>query len=249
MKHIAHSTLLTTNKLGAVTGTGQHYPDAIRAFARLSYESIYVIDYADMSFEYVSENPLFLCGYTADEVLQLGYEFYFKQVPPADLELLTQINQAGFDFYAHLPVGERTLYSISYDFHLVHKNGKSVLVNHKLTPLFLTAEGKMWKSMCVVSLSRKQSAGHVIIQKHGSNEMWEWSVSKKIWRKSLKPALNEKELEVLRLYAQGFSIEQIAKRLHVVPDTVKYYRRKIFERLDVSNVADALSLAVSSKLI
>lgn len=249
MKHIAHSTLLTTNRLGAVAGAGQHYLDAVRAFARLSYESIYVIDYTDMSFEYVSENPLFLCGYTADEVLQLGYEFYFRQVPSADLELLTQINQAGFDFYANLPIAERTLYSISYDFHLVHKNGKSVLVNHKLTPLFLTAEGKMWKSMCVVSLSHKQSAGHVLIQKQGSNELWELSVSKKIWRKSVKPSLNEKELEILRLYAQGFSIDQIAERLYVVPDTVKYYRRKIFERLDVSNVADALSLAVSSKLI
>lgn len=249
MKHIARSTLLTTNKLGAVAGDEQHYLDAIKAIARLSYESIYVIDYTDMSFEYVSDNPLFLCGYTAEEVLQLGYEFYFRQVPPADLELLTQINQAGFDFYANLPAGERTLYSISYDFHLVHKNGKSILVNHKLTPLFLTADGKMWKSICVVSLSRQQSAGHVLIQKQDSSEVWELAIGKNTWRKSVKPSLNEKELEVLRLYAQGFSIDQIAERLFVAPDTVKYYRRKIFERLDVTNVADALSFAVNSKLI
>ena len=78
MKPTAGSTLLTTNKLGVFKEPDQHYLEAIKAFARLSYESIYVIDYKDMSFEYVSDNPLFLSGYSAAEVLQLGYEFYFR---------------------------------------------------------------------------------------------------------------------------------------------------------------------------
>lgn len=249
MKQNTGSSLLTTNKLGVITETDQHYLEAVKAFARLSYESIYVIDYKGMSFEYVSENPLFLCGYSAAEVLQLGYEFYFRQVPPRDLELLTQLNEAGFDFYGQLPVEERTLYSITYDFHLLHKNGKEILINHKLTPLFLTPEGKMWKSMCVVSLSRHQAAGNVRIYKQGSNEVWELLNGRKIWQKLVKPSLTERELEVLRLHAQGFSIDQIAEKLFVAPDTVKYYRRRIFERLEVSNVMDALSFAVGSKLI
>lgn len=249
MKPNASTTLLTTNKLGDITETGQHYLEAVKAFARLSYESIYVIDYKDMSFEYVSENPLFLCGYSAEEVLKLGYEFYFRQVPARDLELLTQLNEAGFEFYAQIPTHERALYSITYDFHLLHKNGKQILINHKLTPLFLTPEGKMWKSMCVVSLSREQAAGNVRIYKQGSNELWELIPGKKIWQKSVKPSLTERELEVLRLHAQGFSIDQIAARLFVAPDTVKYYRRRIFERLEVGNVMDALSSAVGSKLI
>lgn len=249
MKHNAGSSLLTTNKLGAVTETDQHYLEAVKAFARLSYESIYVIDYQDMTFEYVSENPLFLCGYTATEVLQLGYEFYFRQVPAHDLDLLAKLNEAGFEFYAQLPVEDRKLYSITYDFHLVHKNGKQTLVNHRLTPLFLTPEGKLWKSMCVVSLSRQQAAGNVRIYKQGSEEVWELSVTSKLWQKSAKPSLTERELEVLRLHAQGYAIDQIAEKLFVAPDTVKYYRRKIFERLEVNNVMDALSFAVGSKLI
>jgi DNA-binding NarL/FixJ family response regulator len=54
---------------------------------------------------------------------------------------------------------------------------------------------------------------------------------------------------VLRLYAQGLTINQIAARIFVTPDTVKYYRRRIFERLEVSNIVEALSSAVNSKLI
>jgi len=40
-----------------------NYLEAIAAFARTTYKSIYVIDYEKKGFEYVSDNPLFLCGH------------------------------------------------------------------------------------------------------------------------------------------------------------------------------------------
>ncbi|UPK72441.1 helix-turn-helix domain-containing protein [Chitinophaga filiformis] len=252
MKEEPRSGLLTKNKLGEIQPPDrgeQHYLEVVKAFARLTYESVYLIDYTNLSFEYVSDNPLFLCGYTAEEVLQLGYEFYFRHVPEKDLELLNLINEAGFDFYAGVPVDERKLYSITYDFHLIHKDGKHILINHKLTPLFLTQDGRLWKSMCIVSLSHHQSPGNVRIYKQGSAEMWELVAGKKIWRKSEKPTLSERETEVLRLHAQGLSINQIAEKIFVAPDTVKYYRRRIFERLEVNNIVEALSYAVNSKLL
>lgn len=95
----AASNLLTKNKLGQVPAASQpdqHYLEVVKAFSRLTYESVYVIDYSDMSFEYVSVNPLFLCGYSAEEVLQMGYEFYFRHVPEKDLELLSILNEAGY---------------------------------------------------------------------------------------------------------------------------------------------------------
>ncbi|MFT3822875.1 MAG: helix-turn-helix transcriptional regulator [Chitinophagaceae bacterium] len=252
MKNSSGSGLLTKNKLGEVSEAEQHeqhYLEVVKAFARLTYESVYLIDYTDMSFEYVSENPLFLCGHSAEDVLQLGYEFYFRHVPEKDLELLTLINEVGFDFYAQLAADERKQYSITYDFHLTGKEGKQILVNHKLTPLFLTREGKMWKAMCIVSLSHHQAAGNARIYKQGSGEVWELNAEKKAWRKTEKPVLTERETEVLRLHAQGLTIQQIADRLFVAPDTVKYYRRRIFERLEVNNVVEALAYAVNSKII
>jgi len=252
MKNTPHSGLLTKNRLSEIPENGtqeQHYLEVVKAFARLTYESVYLIDYTDMSFEYVSDNPLFLCGLSAEEVLQLGYEFYFRHVPENDLALLTLINEVGFDFYANVPVTERKDYSITYDFHLINKEGKPILINHKLTPLFLSREGKMWKAMCVVSLSHHQTAGNARIYKQNSGETWELNVAAKAWRKSEKPMLTEREVEVLRLHAQGLSINQIAEKIFVAPDTVKYYRRRIFERLEVSNVVEALAYAVNAKLI
>lgn len=253
MKNKQSSTLLTKNKVGNVSETDQlqqhDYLEAVKSFARLTYESVYVINYENMSFEYVSENPLFLCGYSPEEVMNMGYEFYFKHVPEEELKLLEQINEAGFDFFEKVPIETRKEYSITYDFYLTHKNGKTILINHKLTPLFLTSDQKMWKAMCIVSLAHYPEAGNVFIKRQGSDELWELDPETSTWRKTTKPSLSEREIEVLRLYAQGLTINQIAEKIFVSPDTVKYYRRRIFERLSVSTIVEALAVAVNSKII
>ncbi|WP_293304634.1 response regulator transcription factor [Pedobacter sp. UBA5917] len=253
MKDNINSSLLTKNKITKISDEEylrQHdYLETVSAFARLTYESVYVIDYEKMAFEYVSENPLFLCGYSPAEVLNLGYEFYFKNVPEKDLALLNLINEAGFDFFARLPAEEKKLYSISYDFHLINQEGKPMLINHRLTPLFLSTDEKIWKAMCIVSISNHQDAGNVFIYKQGADEVWELDVKDNIWRKSEKAKLSSREIEILRLHAQGLTINQIAEKIFVVPDTVKYYRRRIFERLGVSNMVEALSYAVNSRII
>lgn len=252
MKPNINSSLLTKNRIRISEEDQlrpQNYLEAVKSFARLTYESVYVIDYEKMGFEYVSENPLFLCGYSSEEVLEMGYQFYFKNVPEKDLELLNLINEAGFDFFAKLSAEEKKHYSITYDFHLVNKDGKHILINHKLTPLFLTSDDKMWKSMCIVSISHHKNAGHVYIHKQGTGETWELSLENSVWRKSAQPKLSKREVEILRLHAQGLTINQIAEKIFVSSDTVKYYRRRIFGRLGVSNMVEALSYAVNNKMI
>lgn len=253
MKTNRNSTLLTKNHIGKIPDEERceqnDYLDAIKAFARLTYESVYVINYETMAFEYVSENPLFLCGYSSEEVMKLGYEFYFKNVPEDDLTLLNIINEAGFDFFKNLPGEEKIQYSITYDFHLLNRDGKKMLINHKLTPLLLTRDKKMWKAMCIVSISHHKSPGNIYIYKQGSDEIWELDLKDKGWHKSEKPKLTKREIEVLHLHAQGLSINEIAERVSVTPDTVKYYRRQIFDRLNVSTIAEALSYAVNSKIL
>ena len=248
-----NTSLLTRNNLGKIPEADhlqpKDYLEAVKAIARLTYESIYVIDYEKMTFEYVSENPLFLCGYSPEEVLNMGYDFYFKQVPAEDLQLLNRLNEAGFEFFKKLPTNEKKHYSIIYDFHLMNKDGQQILINHKLTPLFLTSEGKLWKAMCIVSLSHSQHAGNICIRKQGADEIWELDVESSFWRRSEKPKLTARELEILRLHAQGLTINQMAEKIMVAPDTVKYYRRRIFERLNVSNSVEALSYAVNRKMI
>lgn len=225
------------------------YLEAIESFARTTYKSIYVIDYQEEGFEYVSKNPLFLCGHTAGEVKEMGYEFYFKHVPKPDLDLLLKINSVGFDFYDQIPVKERKDYTISYDFNIKNQEEKMILLNQKLTPMFLTKQGKIWKALCIVSLSSEREPGNIEIYKNGSNEIFKYSFDGDYWKKCKKIKLSSREKEILQLSTRGFTVNEIAESIFLSPDTVKFHRRKLFDKLEVNNISEAIMYATNNKLI
>jgi len=226
-----------------------NYIEIVKAFSRTTNQSIYIINYESKGFEYVSNNPLFLNGHTASEVLEMGYEFYFKNVPSEDLELLLKINTVGFDFYEKLPEEDKKKYTISYDFHLKTNENKLILIHQKLTPIFLTEKGKIWKAICVVSLSSQQQSGNLRLHKNGYNETHQYDWVSNCWKTVEMIILSEREKEILQYSIRAYAINEIAERLFISPDTVKFHRTKIFEKLDVANISEAISFATNNKLI
>ena len=61
--------------------------------------------------------------------------------------------------------------------------------------------------------------------------------------------LTERELEVLRLIAEGLKYEEIAGRLFISLNTVRTYVKGIYGKLDVNNRTLAIALACELKLI
>jgi len=226
-----------------------NYLQSIDAFARTTYKSLYVIDYELKGFDYVSENPLFLCGNTSDEVKKMGYAFYFKYVLESDLELLLKINTIGFNFYEKVPIDERKDYTISYDFHLVNKTGEKTLINQKMTPLFMTAEGKLWKAMAIVSLSSENKSGNVKVTNKKNNKIYLYDFDGDFWKETKLVKLTNREKEILKHSTRGFTINEIAEEIFVSPDTVKFHRKKLFEKLEVSNITEAISFVTNNRLI
>ena len=226
-----------------------NYLEPIKAFARTTNKSIYVIDYQKKGFEYVSDHPLFLCGQTGEEVLALGYDFYLKYVLKEDLELLLRVNTAGFDFYDQIPLEERKKHIISYDFRLKNKDNKLIMVHQELTPLFLAENGKIWKALCIISLSTASHSGNIEIYKDGDNKIFKYNLEKDCWITSAKIELNDREIEILRYSARGFTTNEIAEAIFISPDTVKFHRKKLFEKLDVSNISEAIALLSNNRLI
>ena len=55
--------------------------------------------------------------------------------------------------------------------------------------------------------------------------------------------LSQRELEVLRLIAQGLSNREIGERLFLALDTIKGYNRKIFDKLQVQSRTEAVARA------
>lgn len=58
-----------------------------------------------------------------------------------------------------------------------------------------------------------------------------------------------RELEILRLMAQGLTNCEISARLHLAPETVRWYNKQLFSRLQVKNRQQAVNRAAELGLI
>ena len=113
----------------------------------------------------------------------------------------------------------------------------------------MTSEGKIWKALCVVSLSSHDVSGNVLLSKTGEDSFWELDVARGVWNKIEKSTLTERELQTVRLHAQGLTISQIADKMCIAIDTVKFHRRKLFDKLNVRNMGEALAYVKNNKLL
>ena len=224
------------------------YIRSAEAFSRSSYQSVYIIDYYRQNFLYVSPNPMFLCGLSPERVKELGYRFYLEFVPEEEQPMLLMLNKAGFGFYNDIPVHERKDWYISYDFHILNE-GKKILINHKMTPLALTSDGRIWLSLCIVSASTHTEAGHIEMHHVGSSEYFEYNETTHRWIKKRMPTLTDGEKSVLTLSIQGYTMSEIADKIYLSPDTIKKYRKHIFQKLEVRNISEAIVAATNNKLL
>ena len=65
----------------------------------------------------------------------------------------------------------------------------------------------------------------------------------------LKAVLSERETEVLKLTAEGFSNQEIGQRLFISPKTVDTYRQRIMEKLDLHHRSELVRYAINRGLL
>ena len=63
------------------------------------------------------------------------------------------------------------------------------------------------------------------------------------------PQVSEREKEILDLLTKGYTTPQIAGALGLSPETVKWYRKKLLVKFDVSNTAELVTMARDAGII
>ena len=75
------------------------------------------------------------------------------------------------------------------------------------------------------------------------------AISKRSDERAMRPTLTDRELEVLRLAADGLTNRQIGRRLQISENTVKNHIRNILEKLHLHSRMEAVLYAVREELI
>lgn len=68
----------------------------------------------------------------------------------------------------------------------------------------------------------------------GKSDFFEYNIISRKWKKEEQmPTLTDGEKSVLTLSIQGYTMAEIADKLCLSTDTIKKYRQRIFEKLNV----------------
>ena len=128
MNKVKDDFFLHSNKVGHISKEDydkiELLVNAAKAFARSTYQCVYIIDYFHQDFIYASDNLAYLCGLEPEQLMEAGYQMYIDHVPDADLQMLLEVNKKGFDLFNELPVGDRLDYtSLRYFFLMMEESG------------------------------------------------------------------------------------------------------------------------------
>lgn len=211
------------------------------------YQSFYIIDSLNKKFVYVHENALFLCGLSPREFMDLGYSFYVRYVHPEDLPLLFEVNEIGFSGYQKLSKEnlEEDIY-ISYDFRI--KSGNIYLpIHHTLIPLVKNSKQQIELALCKVSLTDQKNIG--LITARLGNKTLLWNKEKKNWEEYLQIQLNNKDREIICLSSQGYTEKELAEQLQISESSIKKRKKILFQKLNVTNMSEAIVACCTRKLL
>ena len=123
------------------------------------------------------------------------------------------------------------------------------MVNQKLTPLFLTESGKIWKALCLISLSNANTSGNIRIYNNKSEKIYEYDHKHAYWKKCEHLKLSDREKQIIQLSIRGFKIDEIATRLFISSNTVKFHRKQMFEKMQVTTITEAIFFAYKNNLL
>ena len=104
-------------------------------------------------------------------------------------------------------------------------------------------------ALCTITQSARNTPGNIIMRMEKSPEYYEYSLTKKTWIKKCDVSLTEIERDILHLSTQGYTMKEIAEKLCKSLDTIKTYKRRLFSKLEVKNITEALSFATNYNLL
>ena len=242
------------NSINEVPASGyanvEYYIEVAKAISRTTYKSIYIVDYYKKNLLYSSSNQLFMCKNAVNDVVKTNSIFNIERVALQDREFVLKASEVASNFIHAQPEADRTKYRISCNFHIADsRTSNKTLINLQMTPMKLNDDGKIWLALCVVSLAPGRGGGNIIIQKEANNWVWKFDMKIDQWVKADDIELSESERLVIALSHQGLSMKDIGQEMSKSIDTIKSYRKRIFLKLGVDNINEAIACTMLYQLL
>jgi DNA-binding NarL/FixJ family response regulator len=234
------------------------------ALASICRGSVYVIDFREKCFRYISNHDLFLCGHSVDEVMQLGYNFYPIIIHPDDRLLVEKIFRETIITKCNTEQ-QNNMYYFSFTFRIKvypqqKKHPDYLIVCHKLVPIFVNRQIQF--GVCSVTCSATEKAeeeadknsnkgsGNLRLYYKNDEYFDEYSIIYDKWKTYKIKHLTKIEKNMLILSMNGENNESIVKKLSISStDNLRHRLAKLYQKLGVRTMTQAIIHSINYSLI
>ena len=215
----------------------------IEKLSQVQNSSVIIYDVFKKEYIYVHLDYAEELGYNPKKGEELGLEYYISLVHPEDFKFVLDTYKKAFSYINELSIREKKDYKLIYSYRTKGKEGKYYSVIDQMVVLELDKKGNVWLLMTISdklpsNFKFKKANRQLLNTKNNKLYLFEDSIKFKE-----KAILSAREIEVLGLVSKGYASKIIADKLFLSVHTVNNHRKKILEKIDASNIAEAITYA------
>lgn len=113
-------------------------------------------------------------------------------------------------------------------------------INFQATPLYLGGDS-VQILLCSLRFSAIRAC-NIIFSDRERHDFWKYDFRQKVFVEIDNYSFSEIQLEMLRLSRMGYGVDEISKILHRSRDSIKLYRKQVFDQLCVSSIEEAIAM-------
>ena len=210
---------------------------------RLLTPTTYILDYELKKFIAVSGNVETLIGYSASYLLDNGFDSYLKLLIKEDLLTIEEkIRPYDVNFLQSIPQEEHGKYLFSQNYRIKTASNNIVTLFQQNTLILSPETGLPHYNIGIVSdishFKKDSSILHQIGKMTNNANIHEKEIIFSLTYYPSSDLLTSREIEILKLMAEGMNSKVIANTLFLSESTVINHRKNMLFKSSNKNVAD-----------
>lgn len=217
--------------------------ELIASFFCPSIYYVYIIDFPSRKFHFVSHHTYDIFGLPPEEY---HLETLLERVHPEDIEFVTACEQLVFNFITDLKPDKVVKYKINYCLRLKVKDGSYRMFLHQALALNTHESGTLDKVLGIHSdihhITKENNHKISFIGLNGEPSFLEMDVHSHLKKGSASACpFSRRELDVIKLLAEGDGSKEIAEKLYISLETVVTHRKNILAKTDCRNTTELVA--------
>lgn len=201
-----------------------------------------ILNIETMHYSCILGNPEKVAGFEIENYLEQGVKFFLSQIPLADYSALEKMLAMMNDYFLDLSEDESKRFRAIFDFKVKRSDDTLSRICQENLCLKRGKNGSILLLFALVSditNLKKDGIQHLFLS-NGKEELL-YKIDNEDDKVKKVETLTKRELEIAKLVGQNLTSEQIGEKLFISPHTVNTHRRKMLNKMGMSDTLELVN--------